>query len=251
VRLVSDHGMRAAAFPTSQEASTALRTARERGDPYQFAIVDGAANAAALQTDPAAAGTLLVALAPLGQNIPGRSLTKPVRQSQLLEELAAAWTEHKETARTKKAAVRPEISRRIEDMKAVLDEKFGASTVRVLIAEDNVVNQKVAARMVTRLGFRADVAANGREAVEMFDMLPYDLIFMDCQMPEMDGYEAARTIRKREQSSRRVAIVAMTADVLTGCRDRCIAAGMDDHVAKPVKMDDVFEALHKWVPLKV
>ena len=149
------------------------------------------------------------------------ALVKPVRQSQLLHTLATAWSRHLKEAPPE----RPQRARPIEEMKAELDERFAGALVRILIAEDNVVNQKVACRMVERLGLRADVAANGREAVEMFDLLPYDLILMDCQMPEMDGYEAARTIRQRESSRRRVAIVAMTADAMAGCREMCVAAG--------------------------
>jgi len=86
----------------------------------------------------------------------------------------------------------------------------------VLVAEDNVVNQKVAVRMLEKLGIRPDLATDGREAVEMFGLVPYDLIFMDCQMPEIDGYAAAREIRRMEGPHRRVAIVAMTAEVLAG-----------------------------------
>ena len=120
--------------------------------------------------------------------------------------------------------------------------------LRVLVAEDNAVNQKVAMRMLERLGLRPDVAANGREAVEMCAMLPYDLIFMDCQMPEMDGYTATAEIRKRQGSNARVPIIAMTAEAMEGCREHCIAAGMDDYIAKPVRLDELIEALKKWAP---
>jgi CheY-like chemotaxis protein len=120
----------------------------------------------------------------------------------------------------------------------------------VLVAEDNIVNQKVAVRMLEKLGLRPDLAADGREAVEMFGLVPYDLIFMDCQMPEMDGYAAAREIRRQEGPNHRVAIVAMTAEVLEGCREQCLAAGMDDHIGKPIKTEFLFEALRKWVPAK-
>jgi CheY-like chemotaxis protein len=119
----------------------------------------------------------------------------------------------------------------------------------VLVAEDNVVNQKVAALMLKRLGLRPDFAANGREAVEMFTMAPYDLIFMDCQMPQMDGYEAAREIRRHEGSRRRVAIIAMTAEAMAGSRESCLAAGMDDYIAKPVKQSDLLGKLEQWVPV--
>jgi CheY-like chemotaxis protein len=120
----------------------------------------------------------------------------------------------------------------------------------VLVAEDNVVNQKVAVRMLERLGLRVDVAANGREAVRMFELLPYDLIFMDCQMPEMDGYEAAQEIRRREGPGQRVAIIAMTADAMAGCREQCLEAGMDDFITKPVAMEALFESLQRWAPVK-
>jgi CheY-like chemotaxis protein len=89
------------------------------------------------------------------------------------------------------------------------------------------------------------VAANGIEALEMFELLPYDVIFMDCQMPEMNGYDAATEIRRREAQDRHVAIIAMTADVIKGSRERCIAAGMDDYVSKPINMNAIVAALEK------
>jgi signal transduction histidine kinase/DNA-binding response OmpR family regulator len=113
--------------------------------------------------------------------------------------------------------------------------------LRALIAEDNMVNQRVAVRMLERLGLRADVAANGREAVEMFDQLPYDLILMDCQMPEMDGFHATREIRRREGEARHVRIIAMTADPLA--RQSCLDCGMDDYISKPVRLSDLVKLI--------
>jgi CheY-like chemotaxis protein len=86
------------------------------------------------------------------------------------------------------------------------------------------------------------------EAVQMCGMLPYDIVFMDCQMPEMDGYAAAREIRRRERSGRQVAIVAMTADVMPGTREQCLAAGMDDYVSKPVQFEHLAAVLKNWIP---
>ncbi|MFZ0964437.1 MAG: response regulator, partial [Terriglobia bacterium] len=115
-------------------------------------------------------------------------------------------------------------------------------------AEDNPVNQKVAVRMLERAGLRPDVAGNGREAVEMCALAPYGLIFMDCQMPEMDGYTATAEIRKLEGTAGSAAIIAMTAEAMEGTRERCLAVGMDDYITKPVRLKEMIDALKKWVP---
>ena len=125
--------------------------------------------------------------------------------------------------------------------------RFAGRGIRVLVAEDNLVNQKVAVKMLERLGVRADIAMNGREAIQKFGDLPYDLILMDCHMPEIDGYTATAEIRRRH-AAHRVPIVAMTAEAMEGCRETCLAAGMDDYIAKPVKLSDLSEALGKWLP---
>ena len=133
-----------------------------------------------------------------------------------------------------------------------LSERYRAlrirgSGIRVLIAEDNVVNQKVAKLMLRKLGLRADVAANGVEAVRMLDLAPYDIILMDCHMPEMDGYAATREIRRGEGSNRRGNIIAMTAEAMSGARDQCLLSGMDDYVSKPIRLEDLFEVLQKSI----
>ncbi len=114
---------------------------------------------------------------------------------------------------------------------------------RVLLVEDNIVNQKVAAGLLGKLGCRVDVAANGREALHMATLLPYELIFMDCQMPEMDGYEATGEIRKREGTARHTPIIALTAGAMAEDRERCIQAGMDDYVSKPIRAARLREML--------
>jgi two-component system, sensor histidine kinase and response regulator len=126
--------------------------------------------------------------------------------------------------------------------------RINTKPIRVLLAEDNVVNQKVAAGMLQRLGFGADVAANGREALEKLSHREYDLVFMDCHMPEMDGYDAAGELRRREGGTRRTTIIALTADAREGTRERCMKAGMDDYIVKPVRLEDLRQALEKWAP---
>jgi CheY-like chemotaxis protein len=120
------------------------------------------------------------------------------------------------------------------------------SAIRVLVAEDNVINQRVAVRMLEKLGCRVDVAANGKEAVEMIQMLPYDLVFMDCEMPELDGFEATGMIRANERiTGGRIPVIAMTAHAMQGDREKCLAAGMDDYISKPVSPDQLQTALRR------
>jgi signal transduction histidine kinase/DNA-binding response OmpR family regulator len=248
--------MRNGSYASGQEALAALETAHRAGEPFDFVLLDyhmpamdGAEVAAAIKARPEFRDTIVVMLTSVGhigemRGIEGPKvdlcLVKPVRQSQLLNALATAWSKRQLSAPTPPkpagAASSPHTGR------------FAGSGVRVLIAEDNVVNQKVAVKMLERLGLRSDVAGNGREAVEMFEVLPYDLILMDCHMPEMDGYSATAEIRRRHPGQR-VPIVAMTAEAMAGCRETCLAAGMDDYVAKPVKLDDLAEALGRWLPV--
>jgi two-component system, sensor histidine kinase and response regulator len=119
---------------------------------------------------------------------------------------------------------------------------------RVLVVEDNAVNQKLAKRLLEKLGCRVDVAGNGKEAVEMIETFPFDIVFMDCQMPEMDGFEATRAIRQRESGKTHQVIVAVTANAMQGDREKCISAGMDDYISKPIARSELDQMMARYLP---
>jgi signal transduction histidine kinase/CheY-like chemotaxis protein len=250
-------GMRDGSCASGEEALRALQAALLEGDPYSIAIVDyqmpgmdGATLVAIIKDDPATRDTVVVMLTSIGQCSDAcRSarcdayLVKPVRNSQLQQTLATNWAKRRGTHLGTAGAL---VGRAL-DRKPIATSTPKGHPIRVLVAEDNVVNQKVAVKMLEKLGLRADVAADGREAVDLFAMQPYDLVLMDCQMPEMDGYEATREIRKHEPTDRRAVIIAMTAEAMAGARDRCLNAGMDNYIAKPVRLEDLAAILNDFL----
>lgn len=168
-------------------------------------------------------------------------INKPIRQSQLFDNLIMAVSgvnTHSDTI----------IDSTTEDTQTNNEKRdFFGKEAKILIAEDNVINQKVALGYLRHLGLDADIANNGIEALEQLEMTNYDIILMDCQMPEMDGFEATQAIRRMENDEQYTIIIAMTANAMQGDRERCLASGMDDYIAKPIKPDLLYLTLEKWL----
>ncbi len=227
-----------------------IRAAAARGEPYEIALLDmqmpkmdGVELARRVKADPALASTKLIMLTSLGRHLDDASLreigieaclVKPVKQSRLFDCLVTALAGRAPM----RLAPAPHAG-------AVPPPEANAK-VRILLAEDNAVNRKVAVGQLRELGYRADAVANGKEAVEAVTRLPYDIILMDCHMPEMDGYDATRRIRELGIP---VHIIAMTANAMEGDREECLAAGMNDYVPKPVRVAALKAALDRWAAL--
>jgi signal transduction histidine kinase/HPt (histidine-containing phosphotransfer) domain-containing protein/BarA-like signal transduction histidine kinase len=166
------------------------------------------------------------------------AIHKPIRPAQLLDALCRALSVH--VQREKKAPVAPtldpDLARRLP--------------LRLLLADDNPINQKVSLSVLHKLGYRADIANNGLEVLKALEQKAYDILFLDVQMPEMDGLEAARQICQRWPTEKRPCIIAMTGNALMGDREKCLSAGMDDYISKPVRVGDLQSALQRWGPTR-
>ncbi len=235
-----------------------LRRGVEEGDPYRIALVDmqmpgmdGKTMGLRVKEDTSLKETLLIMLTSVGKRGEIRDLqqigfaaylTKPVRKSQLYDCIATVLGVSEEM---REGALGPIITRHtlVEDKK---------KRCRILLAEDNVVNQKVALRILERLGFGADAVANGQEAVTALATIPYDLVLMDVQMPEMNGFEATQMIRDPGSNVRdpHIPIIAMTAHAMKGDREKCLEAGMNDYISKPVTPVALEEVLKKYLDVR-
>ncbi len=235
------------------DALEKLLAAADKGEPFQLALTDfllpgmnGDALAKRVRADEKIASTQLI----LVTSVPRRGdaakmleagfdgyLTKPVKQYQLCDSIAAVMGVKQQTD-----GGEPKSLVTAHSLNEAARGRF-----MILLVEDNVVNQKVAARMLEKAGFRCDMASNGQEAVQALSKRSYDLVFMDCQMPVMDGYQATGAIRKLEGVGRHTPIIAMTANAMQGDRERCLAAGMDDYISKPVTADVFNGMLEKYL----
>jgi len=251
------------------DAIAALRAAIAKGMPYRLALidhlmpdVDGLTLGRQITDDRELQHTALVMLSSAGQQNAKRFheagffavMVKPVvRARQLLNVLQAAMNAAPRTIGEGPAPV-TDVSHATPAAASFL-ETTKMTPRRVLLAEDNVVNAKLAVRLLERLGCSVDVASNGHEALKMVQSIPFDLVFMDCQMPEMDGFEATRAIRAWEGSSRvgqspatQLPIIALTANAMQGDRERCLAAGMNDYITKPLSRADLARVLEASKP---
>jgi len=243
---------------SGQDALAALREAARAGRPVGVAILDldtpgmdGLTLARAIKLDAALSGTRILLLTTLTQQLEtsqlhashiGACLTKPLKLSRLADYLAAALSDE---PRPRPAPHRDSL---LTDPLRELGLMSSPTPLRILIAEDNPINQKVARGLLTRLGHAAEVVDTGRKLLRAVELAPYDIIFMDCQLPEMDGLQATRELRRRETGGnhgRRTYVIAMTADVVTGARERCIEAGMDDYLSKPIRLDELHSVLRR------
>jgi PAS domain S-box-containing protein len=240
-RRVSNWGVRPGAFTSGGAALERL----DAGEQFDAALIDfrlpggdGVALAREIRRRRAGARLPLLLLSTFGQREFDDQerhfaayISKPPKPTQLLEALLQVWTTPIDLGRAASEPATPATS------------AGAVHAERILLAEDNPVNQKVAIQMLARLGYRADIAADGREVLRAMEEQPYDIVLMDVQMPEIDGLEATRRLRKRPYRHHRPWIIAVTANAMRGDRERCMAVGMDDYVSKPLKMSELAAAL--------
>ncbi len=259
------YGMQVVAAEDGLRALEVLRVARAAGAPFDLGVLDmempgmdGLELARHLQADPALAPTRLVLLTSVGRGDRAResaagiaaTLTKPVRQAQLLAVLSRVLAGAEVGAEASPAlalATAADSGARATDTTGS-DAGEPPVLARILVVEDSSVNQQVALGLLRKLGYRGDAVANGLEAIEALERIPYAAVLMDCQMPEMDGFAASREIRRREAGRRHLPIIAMTGNTAEGDRERCLAVGMDGYISKPVRIDELAAALRRWVP---
>jgi CheY-like chemotaxis protein/HPt (histidine-containing phosphotransfer) domain-containing protein len=232
-----------------------LREAATQGTPYDLALLDmqmpdmdGLELGREITADPALCRTRLILLTSLGGGDSAANreagilvtLTKPVRQTQLYD--AVTTVVNASDGAPIEAVPSPSAQTPLAEGHAEIDWPL------VLLAEDNAVNQRVAQRTLEKLGYRVALVADGQAAVAAVGSTTYAAVLMDCQMPLLDGYGAAAAIRLQEGAARRTPIIAMTAHALRGDRERCLAAGMDDYLAKPMRAEELAAMLRRWVP---
>ncbi len=245
-------GLQADLADRAAPALEMIRGAAAKGNAYGLVVLDchmpemdGPELATAIRGEPCSMGVPLILLTssvrPLDDGMARGArvqavVTKPLKMAALHDALVAVTAVG--TAPVVAAA---------SAAPSMLRESAERPPARILVAEDNIVNQKVASRFIEKLGYLVDVAANGRQAVAAVATGLYDIVLMDCHMPEMDGYDATRAIRALGTEGT-IPVIAMTAGAMAWEREKCIAAGMDDFLTKPVRVDVLGETIERWLP---
>jgi signal transduction histidine kinase len=256
--LLNQWGCRHEAAADGETGLALLRAAQQQDDPFRIALIDyempgmnGGELGLQIKADSLLQATRMLMVSSVGRRGEATEmarigfagyLAKPIRQKQLYDCLLML-TGSREPRSTVSLPQKQGLITRYTVAES------GPHVARILLAEDNVINQKVAQQMLKTLGYRADVVADGHEALRALELINYDLVLMDCQMPEMDGFEATAVIRSKSSKdiNHRVPIIAMTANAMKGDREKCLVAGMDDYLAKPVKKDELAEVIERWI----
>lgn len=292
-RMVLQHyttnwGMKVVTVVDAEQAFNMFQVVSDWGEPFDLVVLDqdmqgtnGLELAHRIKRDPKLRLMKLILLSSVGKKGDAKKtqdagisgyLPKPVRQAQLHQCITMVMGLEEPQDPSEAIGERPTLVTR-----HVLEEAISSKKTRILVAEDNVVNQKITVRMLEKCGYRTDVVSNGKEAIEALHRTAYDLILMDCMMPIMDGFEAAREIRKREAlnvrreaedgeideasseqqdtlheipDTRPIPIIALTANAMQGDREQCLVSGMSDYLAKPLRFEDLRKMLEQWLSIK-
>ncbi len=264
---LAEAGLEVESCTSGEAALIQMSRFAENGRPFGLVLIgarladmDGENLGKLIKMDDLLKSAALVYLATTGQPGDGRRLhqtgfavylVKPIRSADLLDAMAHAWHD-------RGTGPQPLITRHsLAEARAATQRKprssgsipgVGGKPLRILLVEDNAVNQRLATKLLEKLECQSEIAANGREALSRLAQGSYDLILMDCQMPEMDGYETTRQIRASESAFAGIPIIAMTANAMRGDREKCLSAGMNDYLTKPIKAEELERMLGRWAP---
>jgi two-component system sensor histidine kinase/response regulator len=257
IKMLESFGCQGEAAGSGAEALRLLKKAAHREKLFDLVILDmqmpemdGEETLGAIKNDPEIRDVVVILLTSVGMRGDAARmealgcagyLLKPVQQSQLFDTIITVLSQQKSKAREEPS--------RIVTRHTIAEQK--RQTIHILLAEDNPLNQKFAVTLLKKAGYPVDAVGNGRLAVEALKRTAYNLILMDVQMPEMNGFEATKAIRKREGESRHTPIIAMTAHAMKGDRERCLQAGMDDYIPKPIEPQVLFDTIERWAISRV
>jgi two-component system, sensor histidine kinase and response regulator len=252
IKMLEAFGCKPEAVKSGAEAISILKKGVRQKRPYHLVLLDmqmpgmdGEQTLLAIKKDPKIKDVVVIVLTSVGVRGDvtrlealgcAGYLLKPIKQSQLFDTIITALSQ-KEVNR--EGEVMPIVTRH-----PITETKIGKA--HILVAEDNPMNMKLAVTLLSRAGFSADAVENGKMAIDALKKTAYDLVFMDVQMPEMDGFEATKIIREMEEEGKHTPIIAMTAHAMKGDRERCLKAGMDDYVSKPIEPQEMFRVIEKW-----